>query len=330
MRHGAGRGPSHRAWYDISIRAGLQIVLRLRTRLDLNARRTNDSNRAELLDHHHAPCHAPRHVHLFPTTPRKNVTASRQLIERWTALPHAQGSGSIQNTWSPIIIFDAHPAIHLRVLGFHSPIEQIHGLSPLINIEPVTLKSNQVIQTVIPRHICFQVDFDSSNPRWRLDISAKMCARFISRLFSHLRVPLASPQLDTAPYLALLVADSPSGTYLSQNHLISTAGDPSQKLSHRFFSGVTTNWASDDIATTPADHMRYNCLSEFEIFLHHCSAFRFNKKSDYLYLRKLFRDLFIPQGHQGGYALDQSAQGLSNSDDKPVPRTAAGDGARGA
>ncbi|KAF8593468.1 hypothetical protein BDV93DRAFT_585358 [Ceratobasidium sp. AG-I] len=290
MRHGAGRGPSHRAWYDISIRAGLQIVLRLRTRLDLNARRTNDSNRAELLDHHHAPCHAPRHVHLFPTTPRKNVTASRQLIERWTALPHAQGSGSIQNTWSPIIIFDAHPAIHLRVLGFHSPIEQIHATK-----------------------LSKPVDFDSSNPRWRLDISAKMCARFISRLFSHLRVPLASPQLDTAPYLALLVADSPSGTYLSQNHLISTAGDPSQKLSHRFFSGVTTNWASDDIATTPADHMRYNCLSEFEIFLHHCSAFRFNKKSDYLYLR-----------HQGGYALDQSAQGLSNSDDKPVPRTAAG------
>ncbi|KAF8593837.1 hypothetical protein BDV93DRAFT_516265 [Ceratobasidium sp. AG-I] len=143
-----------------------------------------------------------------------------------------------------------------------------------------------------------------------------MCARFISHLFSHLRVPLAPPQSDTAPYLALLVADSPSGTYLSQNHLISTAGDPSHKLSRRFFSGVTTNWVSDDIMTTPADHLRYTFLSEFEIFLNHCSAFRFNEKSDYLYLC-----------HQGGYALDQSAQGPSNSDDKPGPRS---DGARGA
>ncbi|KAF8594527.1 hypothetical protein BDV93DRAFT_515702 [Ceratobasidium sp. AG-I] len=146
-----------------------------------------------------------------------------------------------------------------------------------------------------------------------------MCARFISHLFTHLCVPLVSPQLDTALYLALIVADSPSGTCLSQNHLVSTAGDPSQKLSQRFFSGVTTTWASDDIVTTSADHLCYNFLSEFEIFLNHCSAFRFNKKLGYLYLC-----------HQGGYALDQSAQGLRNSDDKPVPCTAAGDGARGA
>ncbi|KAF8595435.1 hypothetical protein BDV93DRAFT_564363 [Ceratobasidium sp. AG-I] len=230
---------------------------------------------------------------------------------------------------SRIIVTDAHPVIHLRTLGSYSPAQQTRDPNTLINIGPNTLKNNQVIRTVVPRHICvLAAGLESSNLGWRPDISARMCARFIthlfSHLFSHLHVPLVSPQLGTTPYLMLSVADSPSGTCLDRSRLTSTTGNPSRKLSGSFSSAVTKKRNSVNIITTPTDLFSRGCPNEFKIFFDYCCALRFDNKLDYLHICKLIRDLFVPRSYQSGYVSDWGTQRLSNPNNKPIRHVVAG------
>ncbi|KAF8594857.1 hypothetical protein BDV93DRAFT_515447 [Ceratobasidium sp. AG-I] len=179
-------------------------------------------------------------------------------------------------------------------------------------------------RTVIPRHICvLAADLELANPGWRSDISEKMCARFITHLFSRLYASLASSHLGTRSYPVLVVADSPSGTCLDRNHL-STNGNPSRKLLSCFSSAATKKRQCDGIMTTPTNLVSHGFPHVSEIFLDYYCALRFDNQPDYWYLRQLVRDLCSAQGSQGGYASDQGTQGtqrLSDPNDKPIRRT---------
>ena len=79
--------------------------------------------------------------------------------------------------------------------------------------------------------------------------------------------------------------------------------------------------------TTPTDLLCRGFPSEFGIFLNYTRALRFDDKPDYSYLRKLFRDLFVREGHQYDYVFDWSVQrgaqeegGQGSSSKSGVPR----------
>src|ERR1700761_8648591 len=57
-----------------------------------------------------------------------------------------------------------------------------------------------------------------------------------------------------------------------------------QKCDHKFIMKKMT---------TPTDLLYHRFPNEFGIFLHYCRTLRFDDKLNYLYLRKLFRDLFV-------------------------------------
>ena len=162
------------------------------------------------------------------------------------------------------------------------------------------------------------MDVKLANPGWRIGI--------MTRLLSQLGVSLSSPQLRATPFLGLLVADSPSGTRLGQNHLLAVTGNASRRLSGGLFSAVANKQKSDIIMTIPTDILRRALPLEFGIFLTYYSAPQFDDRSDYMYLCQLFCDFFIPKDCRGGYVFDWDTQGLSNPDDKPIHCEAAGDG----
>jgi len=56
--------------------------------------------------------------------------------------------------------------------------------------------------------------------------------------------------------------------------------------------------------------------NEFGIFLNYCRTLRFDEKPDYSGLRKLFRDLFVREGHQYDYMFDWDVQSSNTSDDE--------------
>ncbi|KAJ7937968.1 kinase-like protein [Mycena leptocephala] len=60
--------------------------------------------------------------------------------------------------------------------------------------------------------------------------------------------------------------------------------------------------------TTSTDVLCRGFPKEFGIFLNYTRALRFDAKPDYLYLRKLFRDLFVREGFQYDYVFDWSVQ----------------------
>jgi casein kinase I family protein HRR25 len=76
---------------------------------------------------------------------------------------------------------------------------------------------------------------------------------------------------------------------------------------------------------TPTDLLCRGFPNEFGIFLNYCRALRFDDKPDYLYLRKLFRDLFVREGYQYDYVFDWSVQRPSNEDKKLGRRKVVGD-----
>jgi len=59
---------------------------------------------------------------------------------------------------------------------------------------------------------------------------------------------------------------------------------------------------------TPTDLLCSGFPNEFGIFLNYCRTLRFDDKPDYLYLKKLFRDLFVREGFQYDYVSDWSVQ----------------------
>ncbi|CDS03428.1 Putative Casein kinase I [Lichtheimia ramosa] len=56
--------------------------------------------------------------------------------------------------------------------------------------------------------------------------------------------------------------------------------------------------------TTPTELLCRGFPSEFAIYLNYTRSLRFDDKPDYSYLRKLFRDLFVRDGHQYDYVFD--------------------------
>ncbi|WOK94352.1 hypothetical protein Cni_G03054 [Canna indica] len=55
---------------------------------------------------------------------------------------------------------------------------------------------------------------------------------------------------------------------------------------------------------TPVEALCKSYPSEFISYFHYCRSLRFEDKPDYSYLRRLFRDLFIREGHQFDYVFD--------------------------
>lgn len=157
-----------------------------------------------------------------------------------------------------------------------------------------------------------------------LDTYAKMCARFITHLFSGLERPLVAPRSAITPRLLLFAADSPSDTYLSPNPLLMSLRYPSCMLSSRPRTAVTNKQNYGRIMekkmTTPTDLLCRGFPNEFGVILNYCRALCFDDKPDYLYLRKLFHHLFVCEGYQYDYVFDWSVQRPSNPDDKSSRR----------
>ncbi|KAF8595442.1 hypothetical protein BDV93DRAFT_528645 [Ceratobasidium sp. AG-I] len=191
------------------------------------------------------------------------------------------------------------------------------GPSPLINAGPNTSRSNQAIKTVIPRRIqSLEVDARFINPGWRQDVLAYMSAGIIAHLSSRLNILLPSPQFVAVPFLALLASDSPSGTYLDRNNSTSVTGSALRKPSDRPFSTMTKKQKYDNITHIPSNILPYSLPYGSGVFLAYCVALRFDDEPDYSYLRKLFRDLFVPEYCQNVRAFEWETQGLSNPSDK--------------
>ncbi|KAK9160585.1 hypothetical protein Syun_006926 [Stephania yunnanensis] len=55
---------------------------------------------------------------------------------------------------------------------------------------------------------------------------------------------------------------------------------------------------------TPIEVLCKSYPSEFISYFHYCRSLRFEDKPDYSYLKRLFRDLFIREGHQFDYVFD--------------------------
>jgi casein kinase I family protein HRR25 len=60
--------------------------------------------------------------------------------------------------------------------------------------------------------------------------------------------------------------------------------------------------------TTPTEFLCRGFPNEFAIYLNYCRSLRFDDKPDYSYLRKIFRDLFVREGHMYDYVFDWSVQ----------------------
>lgn len=56
--------------------------------------------------------------------------------------------------------------------------------------------------------------------------------------------------------------------------------------------------------TTPISVLCEGFPEEFKTYFHYCRSLQFEDKIDYTYLRKLFRDLFIREGHSWDYNFD--------------------------
>ena len=69
--------------------------------------------------------------------------------------------------------------------------------------------------------------------------------------------------------------------------------------------------------TTPTDLLCCGFPSEFGIFLNYTRALRFDNKSDYSYLHKLFRDLFVREGFQYDYMFDWNVQRTQDDPSNP-------------
>merc|ERR1719181_1573127 len=61
---------------------------------------------------------------------------------------------------------------------------------------------------------------------------------------------------------------------------------------------------SEKKMSTPIEVLCKGFPQEFVTFFQVCRSLRFDDKPDYLYLRKLFRDLFIKEGYQYDYVFD--------------------------
>ncbi|KFY32167.1 hypothetical protein V493_00456 [Pseudogymnoascus sp. VKM F-4281 (FW-2241)] len=60
--------------------------------------------------------------------------------------------------------------------------------------------------------------------------------------------------------------------------------------------------------TTRTEVLCHGLPNEFAIYLNYTRALRFDAKPDYVYLRKIFRDLFIREGFQYDYVFDWTVQ----------------------
>nr|ODN87761.1 CK1/CK1/CK1-D protein kinase [Cryptococcus depauperatus CBS 7855] len=58
--------------------------------------------------------------------------------------------------------------------------------------------------------------------------------------------------------------------------------------------------------TVPTEILCRGFPNDFTIYLNYCRSLRFDEKPDYIYLRKLFRDLFVREGFQYDYVFDWS------------------------
>lgn len=65
--------------------------------------------------------------------------------------------------------------------------------------------------------------------------------------------------------------------------------------------------------TTPTELLCRGFPSEFAIYLNYTRSLRFDDKPDYSYLRKLFRDLFVRDGHQYDYVFDWTVFKMASS-----------------
>ncbi|ORX59374.1 kinase-like protein [Hesseltinella vesiculosa] len=66
--------------------------------------------------------------------------------------------------------------------------------------------------------------------------------------------------------------------------------------------------------TTPTELLCRGFPSEFAIYLNYTRSLRFDDKPDYVYLRKLFRDLFVREGFQYDYVFDWTIHKLSQEE----------------
>jgi len=67
-------------------------------------------------------------------------------------------------------------------------------------------------------------------------------------------------------------------------------------------------------------HALCSCPKEFSIFLSYSRALRFDDKPDYVYIHRLFRDLFIREGYQYGHPFTRCIMGNSPDDQSAVAR----------
>ncbi|XP_052112915.1 uncharacterized protein LOC107473802 isoform X4 [Arachis duranensis] len=61
---------------------------------------------------------------------------------------------------------------------------------------------------------------------------------------------------------------------------------------------------SEKKVSTPIEVLCKSYPAEFVSYFHYCRSLRFEDKPDYSYLKRLFRDLFIREGHQFDYVFD--------------------------
>jgi len=67
---------------------------------------------------------------------------------------------------------------------------------------------------------------------------------------------------------------------------------------------------------TSIDFLTKGYAAEFGQYMNYCRTLRFEDKPDYAYLRKLFRDLFLREGHKYDAMFDWTV--LKNDDGKPL------------
>lgn len=56
--------------------------------------------------------------------------------------------------------------------------------------------------------------------------------------------------------------------------------------------------------STPVEILCKGLPIEFSTYLNYCRSLRFEDKPDYLYLRKMFKDLFYREGYEWDYVFD--------------------------
>lgn len=67
--------------------------------------------------------------------------------------------------------------------------------------------------------------------------------------------------------------------------------------------------------TTPISELCEGFPEEFKTYFHYCRSLQFEDNIDYTYLRKLFRDLFVREGHSWDYNFDWTIlKKLKNND----------------